>query len=350
MLLCASGAAALLADRVQVPAEWMFGPLVVALVWALIGRQHVRVPPVLYVVAQTLIGLHLSSRFDPGTLQAVKTGWWMIALVTTATVVFSVALGLLFARLTRLNAPTAALGLIAGGSAGIVATSDSLGADSRLVTYMQYLRLVLVVLATPLLVKALGGHAHAVGMIDPEVGGLGTGVLLWDTLLALGIVAVGTWVGLRFTFPGGALIVPLLLGIAVTSVLHLHGVWLPEMATEGAFAVVGLYIGLQFDRATVRQMGRFTPLLMGFVAVLMLGCALLGLLLSKVTGISLLTGYLATTPGGINAVTITALSVGVNTTLVVAVQTVRLLATLLLGPPLVQWRAGRPRRSATVTP
>lgn len=138
MLLCASGAAALLADRVQVPAEWMFGPLVVALVWALIGRQHVRVPPVLYVVAQTLIGLHLSARFDPGTLQAVKTGWWMIALVTTATVVFSVALGLLFARLTRLNAPTAALGLIAGGSAGIVATSDSLGADSRLVTYMHW--------------------------------------------------------------------------------------------------------------------------------------------------------------------------------------------------------------------
>lgn len=43
--------------------------------------------------------------------------------------------------------------------------------------------------------------------------------------------------------------------------------------------------------------------------------------------------------GGINVVTITALSVGVNTTLVVAVQTVRLIATLLLGPP--HRRSGR---------
>ena len=80
-------------------------------------------------------------------------------------------------------------------------------------------------------------------------------------------------------------------------------------------------------------------MLIGFVAVLVVGCALLGLLLSRVTGIDRLTGYLATTPGGINAVTITA--VGVNTTLVVAVQTVRLLVTLLLGPPLVQWWVNR---------
>ena len=60
------------------------------------------------------------------------------------------------------------------------------------------------------------------------------------------------------------------------------------------------------------------------------------LLLSWVTGIDLQTGYLATTPGGLNAV-----SVGVNTTLVVAVKTVRLLVTLLLGPPLVQWWVNR---------
>lgn len=182
----------------------------------------------------------------------------------------------------------------------------------------------------------MGGHAHAVGAIDSEVGGTGPSVLAWDVLLAGNTVAIGIWVGLRFKVPGGgALIVPLLLGILATSVLHLHGVWLLEAATEAAFAVVGSYIGLQFDRTTVGKMWRFTPMLIGFVAVLVVGCALPGLLLARVTGIDLLTGYPAMTPGGINAVTITALSVGVNTTLVVPVQTVRLLVMLLLGPPLV---------------
>ena len=96
--------------------------------------------------------------------------------MTLATLVFSVVLGLLFAWFTRLGVSTATMGLIAGGSAGIVATSDSVGADARLVTYMQYLRLVLVVVSIPLLVKVMGGHAHTVGAIDPEVGGAGTGV------------------------------------------------------------------------------------------------------------------------------------------------------------------------------
>jgi len=45
-------------------------------------------------------------------------------------------------------------------------------------------------------------------------------------------------------------------------------------------------------------MWRFTPMLIDFVAVMVVGCAVLALLLSWVTGIDLLTGYLATTPGG----------------------------------------------------
>ena len=122
-----SGMAALLADRFQVPAEWMFGPLVVSLLWAFVGRHHVRVPPVLYVFAHTLIGLHLSARFNPSALHAVQTGWWMISLVTLATLVFSVVRGLLFARFTRLGVSTSTMGLIAG----IVATSDSVGTDAR---------------------------------------------------------------------------------------------------------------------------------------------------------------------------------------------------------------------------
>jgi len=102
-------------------------------------------------------------------------GWWMILLITLLTTVGSIGLGLVFGRLLRVPAATAAMGRIAGGSAGIVATSDSLGADPRLVTYMQYLRLVLVVLATPVVVKLMGGQLHFVGNVDPEVGGTAPG-------------------------------------------------------------------------------------------------------------------------------------------------------------------------------
>ena len=43
--------------------------------------------------------------------------------------------------------PTATLGMIAGGASGIVTMADDLGGDDRLVAFMQYLRVLVVVLA-----------------------------------------------------------------------------------------------------------------------------------------------------------------------------------------------------------
>ena len=50
--------------------------------------------------------------------------------------------------------------MVAGGASGIVGMADELGADDRLVAFMQYLRVLVVVLVTPLLGIAVffGGH------------------------------------------------------------------------------------------------------------------------------------------------------------------------------------------------
>ena len=59
--------------------------------------------------------------------------------------------------------PTATLGMIAGGASGIVTMADDLGGDDRLVAFMQYLRVLVVVLLTPLLIAAFGGGAGRLG-------------------------------------------------------------------------------------------------------------------------------------------------------------------------------------------
>ena len=83
-------------------------------------------------------------------------------LVSAATLVISLVAGALLARVTEVDAPTAALGLVAGGASGIVGMAGELGADDRLVAFMQYLRVLVVVLLTPLLVAvAFPGHGAA---------------------------------------------------------------------------------------------------------------------------------------------------------------------------------------------
>ena len=67
----------------------------------------------------------------------------------------------------------------------------------------------------------------------------------------------------------------------------------------------------------------------------------LGLLLSRLTGVTALEGYLATTPGGVYAVLATAISAGVDVTFVVAVQVLRVIVMLLVAPVVARLVAGR---------
>ena len=65
-------------------------------------------------------------------------------------------------------------------------------------------------------------------------------------------------------------------------------------------------------------------------------CFVLGWVLELTAGVSLLDGYLATTPGGLYAVLPIAYGSGADTTFVLAVQGLRLLAMILAAPAVVR--------------
>jgi uncharacterized protein len=76
-------------------------------------------------------------------------------------------------------------------------------------------------------------------------------------------------------------------------------------------------------------------------ALMLMGvCALTAKLLCAVIGVDYLTGYLATTPGGLDTVNVIAMNSGANVSLVLAVQMVRLLAIVLLGPLAIKLASG----------
>ena len=98
----------------------------------------------------------------------------------------------MLARVTDVDAPTAAMGMIAGGASGIVTMARDLHGDDRLVAFMQYARVLVVVLLTPLLIPLCspgttraGGAAAAAP--DPPAIGTATG---WLWTLAVGAAGV----------------------------------------------------------------------------------------------------------------------------------------------------------------
>jgi membrane AbrB-like protein len=249
------------------------------------------------------------------------------------------------AHFAQLDRATACLGLIAGGASGIVAMADELGADGRLVAFMQYLRVLVVVITAPLLAHLVLGDsgAGATGQSGAPGAGLGAD-LAFTAVCAIGGVALGR--ALRFT--ASALLVPLVLA-AAGSISGLSGdATVPDLLAQLAFAAIGLQVGLRFTVASLRQVGRLlVPTLLSIV-FLIVACAALALTLLPLTdGVTFGDAYLATTPGGLYAILAAAADLGGNTTFVVAVQALRVFAMVLAAPPLVRLLVRAPATSGS---
>jgi len=333
-------------EKVGLPAPHLITGLVVGLVLALTGlarRTGAVLPRIVYVAGQAIAGVLLGTYFSLTALAGTGLALIPLLAVTVLTLVLSVGAGLLVARRTGLDEPTAALGLIAGGSAGIVAAADDLRADARIVAVLQYVRLILVVATAPVLVRFVLAPHHgqyaAVGAKEIEAV-----ASLHGYGLTIGIALVGALLGTRLRIPAGALLVPLLLTAAGGALGLYNDLQPPETVREPAFIIIGLAVGLGFDLAVLRRVAKVAPAAIAAIVAIIAVCGALAAVLAATTRVSLLDGYLATTPGGINAVLVTAFASGANTSLVVGVQGVRLFLMVLAAPVLVRLLVRRAER------
>jgi len=110
----------------------------------------------------------------------------------------------------------------------------------------------------------------------------------------------------------------------------------PGPVLEAAYLAIGLAIGLLYTRATVRYALRVLPQLVVSTMILILLCCASAALLVATIHADALTAYLATTPGGLDSVTVIALGSGANVPLVLAVQTLRILVVVASGPSVAK--------------
>lgn len=313
------------------PSSYLFAALVVGLGVALTLPGRVAVPRGAFVAGQALTGVALGAFVRSSALRALAHSWLPVTLVSAATLGICIVGGALLTRLTALDAPTAQLGSVAGGASGIVAMADDLGADARLVAFMQYLRVLVVVLITPLfLAVAFPGH-HA-----GQVVGTSTLGEPRDWLLAFGVAAAGVAIAELAHMTAGTLLAPMVLAAAVALAIPGAEFAVPQLVAQTAFALIGLQVGLRFTMETVRLLGRLLAPVLFSILGLLVACFGLAVLLELTTSVSLLDAYLATTPGGLFAVLAVAFGAGANTTFILAVQGLRLLVMVLLAPLVVR--------------
>lgn len=306
------------------PAAVLIGSMIAALT---LGRG-LRLPQSPFVLAQAMIGAMIGSAMTLPLVQAFLGHWLLVSCTAAVTLALSLTLGAVVGRTARLDRMTALWSSIPGLASGVVVMSASFGANPGIVAVGQYIRVVLVAVLAAVASAVLMGDRPLTELPHPETG--------WGGVLSfLAVAAVCALVSRNYSIPGLNMILPMVL----TAALQLSGLatvepWPPLMLA--AFAVVGLRVGVGFDTEQLRLALRALPHFAVGALALVLICGLISIPVGHVAGVDPITAFLATIPGGLDAVAIVAATSGADLPFVMLFQTARFLIAFFIGVPLVR--------------
>ena len=329
-LIAASLVLAEIVHRAGFPAAFLLGALICGVAFGASGVE-LRIPRPLLSFSQGIIGCLVARALTKAIFVSIARQWPVMLLVVGSTVLAAAVVGWTLAKSGALPGATAAWGSSPGAASAMVLMSGDFGADVRLVAFMQYLRMSLVVLTASVVSRILIGGSS----VTSSATAASPAVSLASLAETLVIAAAGAWAGRRFRIPSGALLVPMVLG----SVVQANGVVeiaLPPWLLHATYAAVGWYVGLSFDRGVLSHMFKATPRVVLSTLILIGLCAVSALLLHRWTGIDPLTAYLATSPGGLDSIAVIAVGSSANVPFVLAMQTMRLFIVILTGPPIAR--------------
>jgi membrane AbrB-like protein len=312
------------------PAALMLGPLLAAIVVSSTGGK-VKFPLRPFVIAQGVVGCLIARMVPLSIVGDILAHWQLFTVGVLAVVAASSFIGWLMTKLHMLPGTTALWGISPGAASIMTIMAEAYGADVRLVAFMQYLRVVMVAVVATIVAKSFGiaeAHAPAAIVWFPPVA--------WGPFAeTVALAAIGPLVAQRLNIPAGAMLVPLVVGILLAH-FGLITIELPTWLLAASYALIGWNIGLRFTRPLLIHATLALPRILVCVFAMIGLCGGVAALLVWGAGVDPLTAYLATSPGGADSVAIIAASSNVDVSFVMAMQTVRLIAVLFLGPFLTR--------------
>lgn len=315
----------------RLPAAVLLGAMVSGIAVAASGGA-VRIPRSALFFAQSVVGCLIGRSISPDTLHDIVKSWPLFVLMVLSVSVVSSLLGWLLAKTGALPGSTAIWGTSPGAALVMTLMSEGYGADSRLVAFMQYLRVLMVTLAATLVTGIWGEPLLAKAVTVAAAASFDT----WAFGETLAIIAVGASLGMLIRLPAGPILFPMVVG-AVLNITGMVRIELPWWLLYAAYTVVGWGIGLRFTRQIVRHaLGAFPKIAATLLAMIAI-CGGFAVFFGIAIGIDPLTAYLATSPGGMDSIAIIASSTGGNMSFVMAVQTTRFILVTATGPALAKF-------------
>ncbi|MDR2198171.1 MAG: AbrB family transcriptional regulator [Deltaproteobacteria bacterium] len=312
-------------EEIDMPAARFLGPLCASLAFSVLGSR-LKAPDDLFTFAKGVLGARIAHGLDQGFFTALSGSWHFLLGGTLWALLVTSALGMILARLKIMPGTTAIWGLSPGGASVMTLLAAENGADMRVVAVTQYSRVILVSLSLVAVSRFFAGVPAGGGS-----GGFFSPFSPYDLGITILSALVALYLAAKSGFPGGAIVFSMIL-VALVKNAAGTDVTIPPFILYPCYFVIGARIGSNFSLADLKRVFRVYHYILLAVALTILFCAFFGWIMYRFGGFDPLTVYLATSPGGLDVVTIIASGTNADLSFIAAMQTARLIAVLLLGP------------------
>lgn len=312
----------------HIPLPWMLGPLFCV---GIAGVSGIRVGAIRggRQAGQLVIGCGLGLYFTPEVSRHILNYGWYILAAAFSAILIGAAGGLLLKRIAGISPITAYFASVPGGAAEMAVLAERAGARFDQVALSHSIRVLLAVSIIPIAVTMSGANGSET--YQPL-----TTLISVPGLIALCIMACGAgFVFMKAGIPNAWLLGPLAVSLLLTfSGQRMSSI--PPLLAIAAQILIGCSLGSRFEPGFRSESRR---LLAGVLvsAICTVGLsAILGLLIAWPMGMTKPMMVLATAPGGLSEMCITAKILKLGVPLVTSFQVARLAIVVTCSLPV--WR------------
>jgi len=310
--------------RLHTPIPWMIGPMIGVATLNLMGvRMHS--PPYARQMGQVVLGSAVSLYFTPPVVVALAANLPAI-LAATVAVFFVAGLGALtLSRASGVDGKSTFFASVPGGAMAMAVLAESYGAKIAPVAVAHSLRVSIVVIAIPFALT-YGGIPLEAAAYRPEIA-LDVSILVPWLICGCLLGEVSE----RLHFHNGYLLMPIFFGAALTvSGVELSAV--PHWMIDFAQLMFGLVLGARYERAFFARYKLFIPFALLNSFFILIASVAAGVGLAWIFGLPVATMIIATSPGGLAEMTITAQALHISVPLVVAFHLFRVVVVNMVTP------------------
>lgn len=317
------------------PLPWMIGPLFSTAIACMLGAR-LGAPVQAREAGQWAIGTALGLYFSAPVLAALARNLPWIALAVAFAICLGMAAGAMLRRLSGCDDATGFFAMAVGGASEMAVQAERHGAVVERVAAAHSLRIMMVVGTIPFAVRWWSSHGWGAG-IDPFVP-LAASVHLGGLLVLIAVTSIAALVLKRLKLPNAWVIGPLLVALALTAAgIELSR--LPEWMIRAGQLFIGISLGTRFTPRFVHTAPRYLASVAACTAVTMLLAGAFALCVAVLTGLHPGTMLLATSPGGIAEMSLTARVLHLGVPVVTAFHVSRMVVVVLaIGPLYRGWQ------------